>query len=105
MDGALVDLLRQIGADGLRKPALGRFLVASNALVVLAYIDDAPIRDEVHLQRLLFRGGDAVGLRRVQREQPPIVELDVLYQRNLCVQARFGLRFDEFTGSIRTRLD
>src|SRR5450631_584442 len=96
VDRALVDLLGEIGADRLRETALRGFLVVPDALIVLAHVDDAPVGDEIDPQRLFFRGGDPIGLWRVERQYAAIVELDVLQQRYLEVEPRFSLGVDEF---------
>src|SRR5207248_7539309 len=80
VDRALVDFLGQAEAYRLRQALLGELFVTSDGLVVLANVDDAPIGDEVDVERRLFRGRDAVGPRRVEGQDPPVVDLDVLQQ-------------------------
>jgi hypothetical protein len=74
---------------------LCRALVAAEADVVQARLDDAPLDEGVDQDVLLLGRDEAVGIRRVQR-QDALVEVDHVLERRrqLEVQARLG---DDFT--------
>src|SRR5256885_16705683 len=87
--GALPELFAQRRVHRLRQPRLGTLLVPLDADVVLAHVLYAPLDERVDQDVFLLRGDEALGVGRIQCQDPLVEIAHVLDQRNLEVQARF----------------
>ena len=90
MHRAFAELLTQAGVDRLRETCPGARFLTGNRDVVKLRIDDAPLDEGIDEDVFLFRGDEALGLGRIERQDALVEIAHVLDHRPLEVETGFG---------------
>src|SRR6267378_5741201 len=87
VNGALAEFVLQRSLYRLAQLRLGACFVTLDADVVLPHVLDAPLDEGVDQDVFLLRGDEALGVGRIQRQDPLVEIAHVLDQRELEIQA------------------